>query len=217
VKQPQAERRTLATGLGEQYRATLGDGSLVELNTATRLAVDLAPEERRVVLASGEAVFDVAKDPERPFIVETKLASVRAVGTTFSVRIDRGLEVLVSEGVVIVDRDGQPLARVGAGERYSVAASGGAHTKAEPPDEIGRALVWREGKVAFAGETVLEAALELNRYNKVKIEVRDPAVGAMRLGGYFRATDPEGFATAMEQALPVDAHREGETITLSAR
>ena len=95
-----------ATDIGEQYRTALADGSLVELNTATRVAVDLTPEERDIHLRKGEAVFEVAKDPSRPFVVKTPLADVRAIGTVFAVRTENGLEVAVSEGVVSVERDG---------------------------------------------------------------------------------------------------------------
>lgn len=209
--------QTFTTRLGEQYRTSLADGSLIELNTATHVAVDLEPRERRIKLDHGEALFEVAKDASRPFVVETSLGNVRAVGTVFSVRVDRGLEVVVSEGVIVVERPGEPLVRVSAGESYAVGVRGDALRSPRDPEQIKRALVWREGKVAFAGQTLTEAAAEFNRYNDVRIEISDPAVGAMRFGGYYRATDPEGFAAALEKSLPITSKREGAVITLSAR
>lgn len=214
---PAGETRHMATRIGEQYRAALADGSTVELNTASAAAVAMAPKLREIRLGKGEALFEVAKDPERPFIVRTALGDVRAIGTVFTVRVDRGLEVLVSEGTVAIERDGEQIARVTAGERYALNAVGDAARAPRDPDEIKRALAWRDGRIAFAGETLAQAAREFNRYNRVQIEIADPAVGTMRFGGYFRATDPEGFGTSIERSLAVTATRRGDTITLSPR
>lgn len=214
---PETEQRALATHVGEQFRTALADGSLLELNTATKVAVEIAPERREIHLAAGEALFEVAKDKERPFLVRTALADVRAIGTKFTVRLEEGLEVAVAEGVVAVERGGRRLALVAAGETYRLAPTGDAVRRGGQAEVIERSLAWREGKVAFAGETLAEATQEMNRYNQVKIEIADAAVGQIRFGGYFRATDPEGFAAALEQSLPVKAEREGDVIRLLAQ
>jgi transmembrane sensor len=206
-----------STDVGEQYRAALTDGSLVELNTATRVSVELKPEAREIRLRQGEAVFEVAKDPQRPFIVRTPLGDVRAVGTVFSVRTENGLEVAVSEGVVAVERDGKVLAHVSAGQTFSLSASGAVRQEEGQEGRIGREMAWREGKIAFAGETLGEAVAELNRYNRQKVEIADPSVAAIHVGGYFRATDPQGFAAALEKSFPVIAQTEGDAIVLRAR
>ena len=143
-----------ATDIGEQYRTALPDGSLVELNTATKVAVDLTPEQRDIRLTKGEAVFDVAKDAKRPFVVKTPLGDVRAIGTVFVVRSENGLEVSVSEGVVAVERGGKVLARVAAGETFTLSRSGDVRHEEDQTLRIARELAWREGKVAFAGETL---------------------------------------------------------------
>lgn len=215
--QAESQSRQLSTRLGEQYRARLVDGSTVELNTDTRLAVAIVPRVRKVELTTGEAAFEVARDPVRPFVVSTPLGDVRAIGTVFSVNLERGLEVVVAEGIVAVEKGGREIARVSAGERYRLTSTGEAARKGEAPDAINRALAWREGKVAFAGETLAEAAAQFNRYNRIRIQIADPAVATMRFGGYFRATDPEGFARALEGALPVEATREGDVIRLAMR
>jgi transmembrane sensor len=211
------ETRSFATEVGEQRRAPLADGSLVEFNTATRASVTLRRHEREVRLVAGEALFEVAKDKHRPFIVKTTLGDVRAVGTVFSVRLDGDLEVAVSEGVVEVEREGRVVARVSAGETFAMRSGGEAVRKGGQSEKIAREMAWREGKVAFSGETLAEAAAELNRYNRVKIQINDPDVAQMRFGGLFRATDPEGFTAALEKALPVDARQEGQVIVLTAR
>lgn len=206
-----------ATDIGEQYRTALPDGSLVELNTATRVAVDLTPEQRDIRLTRGEAVFEVAKDPSRPFVVRTPLGNIRAIGTVFAVRSENGLEVAVTEGAVTIERDGKVLARVAAGETCTLSPSGDVRHEENQTPRIARELAWREGKVAFAGETLAEAVAELNRYNKNKVEIADPDVAAIHVGGYFRATDPAGFARALEKSFPVVAEIDGDDIVLRAR
>lgn len=206
-----------ATDVGEQYRTALSDGSLVELNTATKVAVDLRPEQRHVRLTKGEAVFEVAKDARRPFIVRTPLGDIRAIGTVFAVRSENALEVAVSEGVVTIERNGKVVARVAAGETCSLSASGDVRHEDNQAPRIARELAWREGKVAFAGETLAEAVAELNRYNRNKLEIADPEVASIHVGGYFRATDPAGFARALEKSFPVVAEIEGDDIILRAK
>lgn len=206
-----------STDVGQQYRTALADGSLIELNTATKVAVDLRPEVREVRLRTGEAVFEVAKDKARPFIVRTDYGDVRAVGTVFSVRTEGGFEVAVAEGLVEVRREGKVVAKVGAGEIYRLAPEGPAVQQAGQGEAIERSMAWREGKVVFAGETLAEAATELNRYNRTKVEIADPKVAAIEVGGYFRATDPAGFAAALERSFPIRAEQRGGVIMLTSR
>jgi transmembrane sensor len=93
----------IETAIGEQRSIALADGSLVQLNTNSELRVDLQAHERRIVLERGEARFTVAKDPSRPFLVKTPLATVRALGTVFNVQIaPQGTDVAVLEGHVEV-------------------------------------------------------------------------------------------------------------------
>jgi len=99
-----ARPQRLDTRLGEIRRVPLADGSLVAINTKTALEVAMKPKSRRVLLKEGEAWFQVAKDPERPFVVAAGPVRVRAVGTAFSVRrgdeAGAGVDVMVTEGVV---------------------------------------------------------------------------------------------------------------------
>jgi transmembrane sensor len=207
-----------STDIGQQYRAALPDGSLVELNTATKVAVELKPNAREVRLPRGEAVFEVARDARRPFVVKTKLAEVHATGTVFSVCTEKGLEVAVREGAVEVFREGMLVARVSAGETFSMSKDGQVVShEAGQGARITRELAWRDGKVAFAGETLAQAAEELNRYNREKVEIADAQTAAIHVGGYFRATDPEGFARALEKSFPVVAEVDGGKVVLRAR
>jgi transmembrane sensor len=96
-------RDTYATEIGEQRSITLEDGSLVELNALSRLKVRYTADQRSVELLQGQALFKVAKNPARPFVVRSAGATVRAVGTQFDVyRKNTGTVVTVVEGRVAV-------------------------------------------------------------------------------------------------------------------
>lgn len=206
----------LETALGEQRRSVLADGSSVELNTATHLAIDLSPALRQVRLESGEALFQVAKDKARPFIVRTRLGDVRAVGTAFTVNIDSGdLVVAVSEGVVAVERDGQELTRVPAGQSFRLDRDGQSRQEEHAAADIERLQSWRSGRLVFAGETLAMAAAAFNRYNRIHIDIPDPDIAALQVGGSFRATDPVGFADALARSFPLSVRQEGDRLVLN--
>src|SRR5262249_55442924 len=97
--------RDAATGIGERSLVVLADGSKLTLNTSSAIHADFTGRERRVTLVRGEAYFDVAKDPTRPFIVTARSRNVIAVGTAFDVRLqDRQVKVTLVEGKVRVER-----------------------------------------------------------------------------------------------------------------
>lgn len=208
----------LATRVGELHRTTLADGSTVELNTATRLEVTLRPGIREISLERGETLFEVAKDKKRPFVIHTPLADVRAVGTAFLVRSDQSrLEVAVRQGVVAIEHDGREIARVSAGQTFALDPDGKTVRQDRQMDAIDRQLAWRDGVLAFAGEPLSEVAEQFNRYNRVKIRIGNPRIGALHIGGRFKSTDPEGFAAALPQDFAVASRRDGDAIILDDR
>lgn len=200
------------TRKGEKRVVALDDGSTVTLNTATRLDVRFSSDERLIQLVEGEALFDVASDPARPFIVRAGDADVRAVGTSFTVaRIEgRPVQVLVREGVVEVDRP-----RAGRPEPMRIAANTRAvvSSKAVPvvvtgvePSEVSRELAWREGRLVFTDESLSSAVAQFARYSDTRIVVSDPVLARSGVAGVFDANDPVGFARSV--ALSLDARTE---------
>ncbi len=202
ILQPPSQR--IETALGEIRRVPLEDGSLAAVNTQTTLDVTLTPEVREIELARGEVWFQVAKDRTRPFVVEAGEVRVKAVGTAFAVhRTGGGVEVQVTEGTVEVWRDGEAgaLRRVSAGMRTFVGKTPGAPQVVATGEEIDRSLSWRTGQLVFEGDTVAEAAAAFNRYNAVKLEIADPALGQEKMIGRFRTNEPDAFARAAAALL----------------
>lgn len=197
------------TAVGEIRRVPLADGSTAAINTASQIDVKLAEATRKVRIDRGEAWFQVAKDPERPFIVEAGRIRVQAVGTAFSVRLrDNGADILVTEGVVeawAYGTQGNRI-RLAAGAQAFIANNAAVDLAPEAASSVDRALAWRNGKIDLAGERLDSAVAEFNRYNERKLILEDPALGAEQLDGVFRTDDPEGFANAVRStlAIPVD-------------
>ncbi|HEY2036957.1 MAG TPA: FecR domain-containing protein [Steroidobacteraceae bacterium] len=203
------------TALGEFEQITLADGSVVVLNTDSELRVQLRAHERDITLIRGEATFEVAPDKSRPFIVVAGSTAARAVGTVFNVQMASGsVEVLVTKGVVAVGppqgtvTDRFALAIVDAGQ-VAIAASSRVKVESLDQEEIARRLAWHDGMLLFNGQSLAEVAVEFNRYNERKLVIADPAVGRLRIGGYFRATDLDSFVRVLQERFGIVAIREG--------
>lgn len=208
----------IETALGEIRHVPLADGSRAAVNSDSKVEVALKSEERHVMLERGEAWFEVAKDPERPFVVEAGDVRVKAVGTAFSVhKLGDVVDVRVTEGVVEVWRVGDEgqRQRIAAGAQVSVGDEGGAvaMAAAEPME---RALSWRDGQLIFEGDTLSAAAAKFNRYNDVKIEISDEKLGQEKMIGRFRTNEPHAFARAAAALLQANVDVKEDRIYISS-
>ncbi|MCD9032117.1 FecR domain-containing protein [Luteimonas sp. Y-2-2-4F] len=226
------EAQTLATAVGQQRRAALADGSSVRLNTNTIVETRFTRGERTVRVVKGEALFEVARNPARPFVVVAGDTRVRALGTAFNVRVhERGaVEVIVTEGRVEVARiaaaDAEVRPQAGtdaalaigelrAGQRFRPDASSPVATLSRAA--LGNSLAWREGAIVFDGEPLGRAIDELNRYADTRLVIADEAIRDLRIGGRFRTGDVEGFVEALTRAFPVDARRAADDLVYLER
>ncbi len=210
------------TDRGQILRIALQDGSTLTLDADTRVRVRYFEDRRELTLLAGTALFDVAHDPGRPFTVEAAGAKVIAIGTRFSVSVDRlrgtagPIEVLVSEGVVDVaeaDPNAVPV-RLQAGMRALARPAAGVEVGQVEDQELDRRLMWREGMLAFNGDTLSVAAARFRHYSDVPIIIEDPSVGSRRVVGLYPASDPEGFARNVALSLGLDVERRDEGIRL---
>jgi transmembrane sensor len=197
-----ASKTDYATKIGQTREIVLSDGSIVTLNTNSRVTVEFSQNQRAIRLVQGEALFDVAKNKNRPFVVSAGDTQVRAVGTSFTVSLlpQRPIQVLVREGVVELKRSDASPVWVGASTR--ALAPRGAPIVAEPVSvaKLTRDLAWQYGRIAFDNRTLQEAATEFSRYSDVRIIV-DPAVANRTVTGLFASNDPVGFAKAAAAVL----------------
>lgn len=191
-----------STQVGEQKVATLKDGTRIALNTDTELAIDYEADVRRVRLDRGEAMFEVAPNPKRPFIVTAGDRTVRAVGTSFIVRRTAGgIVVTLIEGKVAVNQIGAARAHAAdaptllrAGERLTVSAD--APSLIDQP-LMEAATAWRRGQAVFTDMPLSTAVAELNRYGGPRITIGDPRLASLRVSGVFATNDTAEFASAI--------------------
>lgn len=199
------------TAVGEQRTVALDDGSTVILNTDSQVVVRYADTRRDLDLLRGQALFEVAHDAARPFVVHADGRTVTALGTAFDVRLAPGrFEVTLLEGRIEVaevpsaDNDDSPRTPhtvLSAGQQLLATA--------EIPEPVirqtdaRRATSWREGLLLFEGENLAQAVAEMNRYGGRRIELTDPAVGRLHISGAFKTGKPEAFLETLSWYLPI--------------
>ncbi len=223
ARQPSA----YATDVGEQRVLTLEDGSIIRLNSRSEVSVRMLPEQRLIELIDGQALFEVAKDPLRPFIVRSGEVSARAVGTQFDVyRKPTGTVVTVVEGLVEVRME--PLRRgmgvgvsepppppvpVKAGEQVTISRAGAIEQRHDA--NVNAATRWLQQELVFEGQPLSAVVQEFNRYQRVPIVLADPALGDLRINAVFNTTGPEPLLRFVDRMEGVQVERTRREIRIT--
>lgn len=207
------------TGIGEHTHITLADGSLLTLNTNSRVTVAYTDQYRLLRLERGEMYIVVAKDRQRPLSVIAGGQMVQAIGTQFSVEItsQQQIELVVVEGKVKVgvhNRSGQTL--VQEQPRLTEAApkllaAGQATLLGSPEEKIDTVsaadievkLSWRQGNLIFRGESLEDAVREVERYTPVEFVFLDQELKKIRVAGLFKAGDVDGLLTTLRENFDI--------------
>ena len=191
----------------------LSDGTRVFLKSGSELTERFDASERRVLLLRGEAQFEVAKNPDWPFVVRAGGVEVRAVGTAFNVVIQPfAVEVRVTEGRVRIApetassgtpagvEDAEPL--VVAGQRAVVeltpGSAPGVRISAMNTSELLQVVSWQEPLMQLHGKTLGELATEFEQRTGRPFVLADPELRDLRIGGQYPVDDPDGFVWIME-------------------
>ena len=234
------QSRLYITGIGEQKTVVLSDNSTVQLNTSTRLKIDYSEQRRGIHLLQGEAHFQVAHNPDRPFEVYSGAGVVRAVGTAFSVYLNhQQVEVLVNEGTVEVDE--LPTAVVEPDTAATTSPSQTPSPGQTPPPhterlrikagtqatferhqplavvldnsvELDKKLAWRKGSLVFTQEPLQALVDEVGRYTSVRIVIADSKLRALRVGGVFEVGNAEAVLDALVLGFGVQVERVDEQL-----
>jgi transmembrane sensor len=220
--------RTIDTAPGERREVTLADGSVVRVSPMTTLRVRFTEHERRIVLSRGDALFRVAKDRTKPFLVETDHTRVRAVGTAFGVEQNGdSVIVTVEEGRVSVTQavaatapssaPAIPLTEISLGaDQQIVVPQIGPMGRIRKVDSH-RELSWSDGRLVFEHASVAEVVQRFNRFNRVQMQVLDPQLAARPVSAVFDASDPEAFVDFLESVANVRVTRTStNTIVIAA-
>jgi transmembrane sensor len=209
------------TDVGGISAISVKDGSTITLNTDSGIRIALSDTERRVDLEKGEAFFEVAKDPKRPFVVCVGDQRAIAVGTKFSVRREQnGIRVIVTEGRVRVEHSAAhrpPETAMISPGGVAVAGVAGVLVQDKSLSDAEERLSWRQGNLVFHDTLLTEAVAEFNRYNTRQIDIEDPEIGVLRIGGQFRTNNAQGFVRLLADAFPIQIESNDTRIILRHR
>lgn len=217
------------TQVGQQKRIELPDGSVVNLNTDSQIQVDYTAKARTIRLLQGEAHFDVAHNPSRPFVVVAGDQQVVAVGTAFNVQVfdEQRIELLVTEGKVRVAEESEPVLSeptlseepqrlFASGEKATFAAGNAIREETLTDNQIQRDLAWQQGMLVFEGESLDVALAEVARYTQKRFVLADPSLKQQRVAGYFKANDIDGLLQTLAHNFNIQSeHGEQDQIILS--
>jgi transmembrane sensor len=196
---------TYRTGIGVQRTVELVDGSTIELNVRSKIRVRLSKKVREVELIEGQALFHVARDPTRPFVVRSDATNVRAVGTQFDVyRKDSGTTVTVLEGRVAVvpaaaqlQEEAVPAASssfLTAGDQITVPTNSSSAVTPRPiRTDVAAATAWVQKRLIFEETPLSKVVEEFNRYNTRRLVIVDPELRSVEVSGVYSASDPDSL------------------------
>jgi transmembrane sensor len=203
------------TPVGGIASVPMTDGSRVTLNTDTRIRVEDTPALRQVRLEQGEAFFEVARDPSRPFVVIAGGERITVLGTAFSVRREGSdVHVTVTQGRVRVEGPGRDET-LSAGSIAQV-HDNGVVVKREDLLAVESRLSWRRGFLTFDETTLADAVAEINRYSQRKIRIEAPELAALTISGKLRLSNSDDFIELLRKGYGIEVREERGSIHLTS-
>ena len=208
------------TGVGEQKHVALEDGSRLFLNARTRVTIQFDQSNRVADLEYGRVNFFVHEDEQRPFVVETGQRRIVSQRCNFDVhREDQNVQVVLLDGTakVMDDPTGHPPGNdrsqiLHKGDRFVSTTD---HYRLDRPN-LKPLIAWQVGRAIFDDEPLMEAVQEMNLYCPEKLEIADSAAGRLRVSGVYHVGDNLSFARSISRFLPVNVHKDGDRLVLSA-
>jgi transmembrane sensor len=210
------EPEDVAVAYESQTRAArivqLEDGSIVQLDVASRMLVSLTPQYRKIELLSGRAMFDVAHDKSRPFSVSAASSKTTALGTRFEVDLQsKQVVVTLAEGAVAVDNEAGARTwqeQLLPGEQLKIDRGTAVRSKSIVEPQL--VTSWTQGRHAFRGTPLQQALDEVNRYSQTKIRLGDPTLAQLPVAGNFVVGDSEAVVSAFAALLPLRVVASGD-------
>ena len=193
---------TIKTGIGQLRKISLPDTSLVELNTDTEVSWRFNQNRSVIKLVRGEIAVTLRPGVSALFL-STNLIATLLAGKYDARCISDLLRLTVVQGTALIDSPGRastaPGAVVSAGQ--SVTATADRTVKIETENNMDGATAWQNGEIVFRDEPLVAAVAEFNRYLTKKIRILAPQAQFQRIGGRFKATNPQAFLRAVSIGL----------------
>ncbi len=198
-----APTQVLTTQKGETRSFRLQDGTRIDLNASSSLKVKLGWRTRQVAMSDAEAVFDVAKDSRRPFVITAGDEKIRVVGTRFNVRRRDGVQsVTVERGrVEVASADHKTRVALIPGQRLDHhEGMGTAQVRAFDPEV---AMSWRSGRLIYRNEPLSNVAADLTRLSGPTVRLADARTGDLTFSGVISAKDSQSGARVLGLLAPI--------------
>ncbi len=209
--------RSYSTGIGEQRTIQLADGSTVELNARSKVEVRLTDHRRDVALVEGQALFHVAKDKQRPFVVRVGEAQVRAVGTEFDVyrkQIETVVTVVEGRVETYPGTDGAAAIVLSAGEQLTVIP----HIAAKPTrTDTAAATAWVQRRLIFEETPLSDVAEEFNRYSRRPLVIDDDELAKLKISGVYSSADPASLINFLRNQNSIQVLETGDHVRVVRR
>ena len=214
-----AQTTVYQTAHGERKTVTLADGTRIDMNAGSRLSVKLGSHKRQVVMDDAQAVFDVAADKSRPFVITAGDRTVTVVGTQFDVRHRDGrTAVTVARGIVEVapsaDAKGKTYRLLKGARLDHIEGSSASQVSMVAPDEV---LGWRQGRLIYRSQPLDVVASDLNRYVSTPLKFRDHKTAQMKFSGVLVLDDERAVVKRLTQLAPVTSTSSPEGLWLSSQ
>ena len=219
LRSPGAATQAYETAPGQTKQITLADGTHIQLNAASKITVSIGRDARRVQMADAEAVFDVAHDTSRPFLIGVGDRQVRVVGTEFNLRHrDDVVDLTVRRGVVEVRPanalQAQPV-RVTVGQELT-------HTEGQSGQvlkvsDLDQAFAWTSGQLIYRDQPLSEVAADLSRRFGAPVRAADSGTAALRFSGVLVTDNEPAVLRRLEVYAPVRADHTGDAVILRRR
>lgn len=218
IETPKAQFATLSTPNGGQYQITLPDGTKVWLNAASslRYPTEFKNKERKVELI-GEAFFEVAHDPDLPFIVETNRQHVKVLGTTFNLyayHTEKSIITTLVQGSVLLSySDGSDLLKTQQllPGQQSVLHDNGMQVKKVEVDQY---ISWKDGTFMLSNADLSSFAQQIERWYDVEMIIY-PSLQDVRLSGVFsRKANLSELLEAISENENIKFKLEGRRISM---
>lgn len=211
---PMRLRADVMTGTGQKQIVTLADGSKVEMNAESAIAIHLLPNERRITLLRGEAFFEVAPDQTRPFVVKAGKGTTTALGTAFDINVtEQDTKVVVTEhAVMVASEDGGRAHRLFEGQEISYDPDG--RLNAPEMADIDAATAWRQGRIIFEDRPLSSVVEQIDRYVPGRIIIPQSDLANRRISGSLDLKQPDAALDAFANAIGIRITRLSPYLTI---
>lgn len=215
--------QTYQSAWGQIRHIALPDGSQIDLDSDSQIQVQITANTRQVTLAKGQAMFDVAHDPKKPFQIHNSQSLVTVLGTQFSVRdLDNTVQVAVQSGTVKVQTMQQQHIRTDAAHHTLLTAGQSVQItqyelSAIKPISTRFVGSWRQGRLIFENTPLKQVLKEFARYNKLDWQLTDASLSELELTGSFEITNLQQFEQLLPQVLPVEVSHLADNRLVIAR